>query len=1290
MSTTGLELKNYLNLKFNWKKVSKVRNTTRRPASKMLKLGQPGNRNSPKGIEVPEFPEYEKPQRSASQRRLSASIEHVPIKKRRFLLRSPSPPSQSPHPNDFKEVGDERSHSDWQTSMDSVEKEQENRELLSSSSAGAIQSLSGKFLKCTSEVRCHNEDFSGIAMLADAACNDSLENSANIPRNVSVGVLVQLQDGSASSLNRFGDTVSSQISDRFAEVQDQSAIVAYRDETIESLVTSDTVENVHCNTEDSMALLSNDFSESNDTAKTAEEDKRSSGGLRDGRWHWDLNVVMDEWEEPLEDETVASGLNNRESRILNCLQTQNLDSAGCSDMHDESEKVENANELALLPSLSQLSKDEMLSNVGLSSLVSDAEEHGLDGLSGSERSFLKDDCVSSSVGIHAPETSLLLDSKVHEHMDTRMSDINYNLHLQLDDSKAQGSADNQKKDAARNSIEAINGCSVSSVHVVQSVEVKDEPYDFSCQREEPCPFVVEKREPAFLHGSVVGEASKEPNAALNRDDVYHGEKGDISYSENEFGNVSYQTAEPDAVAGDTIVTKLETISDSVCNPEDMGLLFVAAGSEPPFRDGGLKETIERSPVINPFKISMSEDYTANQEVQIPVHSPANNLGKFHSEESLDGDPDSHVSHEDCGGCGNVNDVEGGYDSYLEDGELREPVGPFWVENEGEEAEHVDYDSDNRDGCDTADATNEPVLSLGKVLGGVENDHRSLSDQCNYMDDQPTSEKSNTPDGHHEVFETEIKAGRKATDGSASLNKNEIDTSEIVGDSSAETVGGTTPKGELLPWMDLSVSSDKKDADSIRRSSSNNSASMRDGDEMQTGSDESMGKGRSSLQLDGRDGSSNYGVKSDVTNFAAGNGDGIMASPDDDASPGVRKSTIISTSKSGYPHLMRKGGTAERDDTYAMGKAKQRDVSPGNAFQGRFERYIGINNRGYRGGYRRPRIYENANTADAMHNHFVRRERSFSPIFNRPDHLPQGHRRSRSRSKSRSPDFRTDARGGRMRISYHQNNHAAAADHMRGRRSPPGRLFIQGQRFDHAMDSPGRLRGDDCPRPMVRPPPVRYSDINSSGRSYEYDEGEDFKRKPHLPRSHRRSRSRSRTRSPEFRSEGRMGAMRVPYQPRAGNHIRDRRSPVGAFRPGQRFDPTVSSGGGRMGPDDYVRPIMRPVRFSDASQSGQGNNEYENDEFRRKPRKVFERIHPMRHYEMAGEVRRFQYDAAEDNNNDMPQNFRSTDRRSGDVLRSGREERGSTRYNSDRVYYSGPKSMGIRDFGDDAHPRPVRP
>ncbi|GMH18384.1 hypothetical protein Nepgr_020225 [Nepenthes gracilis] len=165
---------------------------------------------------------------------------------------------------------------------------------------------------------------------------------------------------------------------------------------------------------------------------------------------------------------------------------------------------------------------------------------------------------------------------------------------------------------------------------------------------------------------------------------------------------------------------------------------------------------------------------------------------------------------------------------------------------------------------------------------------------------------------------------------------------------------------------------------------------------------------------------------------------------------------------------------------------------------------------------------------------------------------------------------------------------------------------------------------------------------------------DYKRKPHHRQSHRRSCSSSRSQSPEFSSEARIGTMRLPHQSRVANQM-DERSPVRLF------------GRGRMSLDDYSRPIFRGT-------------------LGRNPQEMLERFHPSIDYDGDGDAGQFQYDSEDMN---AARGFRRADRRSSDVLgESPREGRGSTGYNLERTYYSGKKPLRMRGHSEEAQRRAI--
>ncbi|XP_057489722.1 uncharacterized protein LOC130775619 [Actinidia eriantha] len=233
----------------------------------------------------------------------------------------------------------------------------------------------------------------------------------------------------------------------------------------------------------------------------------------------------------------------------------------------------------------------------------------------------------------------------------------------------------------------------------------------------------------------------------------------------------------------------------------------------------------------------------------------------------------------------------------------------------------------------------------------------------------------------------------------------------------------------------------------------------------------------------------------------------------------------------------------------------------------------------------------------------------------------------------------------------------------------------------------------------------FSPVVSRGASFSqpYRKSPSRSRSPvawHLQRE--RNIARRFSRSPDFRSDARIERTRIPFRksnfeadeeddfmfpPRSrfspprhsrwthdrnfvGALSRDRESPGRIFGQNQRFD---SMGSQRLKSDDHFRPTIRPERFTELS--GGPNREYNN--YGNDPDKTKNGDR----YEMIHRRRRPRYDA-EDNFEGYNGHDKGTDRR--DMPRSGGGPRGSFRYNNEKIYTSGPKS--IQDYDDvDASP-----
>ncbi|KAJ9555134.1 hypothetical protein OSB04_009748 [Centaurea solstitialis] len=170
--STVLELTNLINSDFTWTKVSKgCRSSSRRP------------RRIRKGLEMP-VSESEKLGVSVLGCHFSEKDEHIPIKKRRFLFRASSPPRSTFNPS---LEGAERHASSPKASSLVLPLNPNTTRLPAESETvtGSCQRASDddkldekglvKVIKETGE----DEDFSGISILAAAACSNSLGAEAD-------------------------------------------------------------------------------------------------------------------------------------------------------------------------------------------------------------------------------------------------------------------------------------------------------------------------------------------------------------------------------------------------------------------------------------------------------------------------------------------------------------------------------------------------------------------------------------------------------------------------------------------------------------------------------------------------------------------------------------------------------------------------------------------------------------------------------------------------------------------------------------------------------------------------------------------------------------------------------------------------------------------------------------------------------------------------------------------------------------------------------------------------------
>lgn len=283
---------------------------------------------------------------------------HVPIKKRRFLLRSPSPPPVQTSPCAEETVNHTGSQD---VSNKLVPLQSSSSDINLSQIVDANNNIGAKKSDKSNERFCEDEDFSGISILAAAACSSSLgrdcgyaddgtgiEESSVLERAREVSTNIETRSSSKALSKE--DVINS------SEMSSGATSSCISTEPLAELVSISTTVNSSQKVAtigkglkdassgvDSLTFSSNvSCDEDENTVRT----QRPSS--RDDRLHWDLNVVMDAWEEPFDDPSAQNDFaHNISQDVGKSNHTDNIELEG-HDMRDNLETAYAA-ERCLLP-----------------------------------------------------------------------------------------------------------------------------------------------------------------------------------------------------------------------------------------------------------------------------------------------------------------------------------------------------------------------------------------------------------------------------------------------------------------------------------------------------------------------------------------------------------------------------------------------------------------------------------------------------------------------------------------------------------------------------------------------------------------------------------------------------------------------------------------------------------------------------------------------------------------------------------------------------------------------------
>ncbi|XP_062120346.1 uncharacterized protein LOC133834684 [Humulus lupulus] len=259
ISAKGLEPTNFINPDLTWKTVSKGYRRSSRRSRKPVDRSPKSDAETDKGTESPSettVSESEKLGVAVLGHRFSEKVEQVPIKKRRFTVRSPSPPPCFSSPN---EHDDQFLDGPYSSDQGSCLKLFTKKRLIAMDASRKIKNVKHDF----------NEDFSGIEILAAAAaCNNSVDDDLP-PKEC-----ISSKEGTCFSSRNTVVEAASEDSD-FPEHADKTHHGGAND---------------NCNDVDTRKV-------------------ERSVSSRDVRLHWDLNVEMDAWEQPCDTIIVDSQTN---------------------------------------------------------------------------------------------------------------------------------------------------------------------------------------------------------------------------------------------------------------------------------------------------------------------------------------------------------------------------------------------------------------------------------------------------------------------------------------------------------------------------------------------------------------------------------------------------------------------------------------------------------------------------------------------------------------------------------------------------------------------------------------------------------------------------------------------------------------------------------------------------------------------------------------------------------------------------------------------------------------------
>lgn len=1206
MNTVRVELTEAISTNLNWK-ISKGYRSAPRRSRKLVdrsqKLGVELAEKSARSPSETTVSESEKLGVAVLGRRFGDKIEHVPIKKRRFMVRSPSPPPHlsSPHLEDNQPPLDGRRASGQKSCPKSIVKKHPTRSDASTltrlchsvADSGVNESLN----EVTNQKPGGGEDFSGIEILAAAACNNSINDDMNPVEGNSVGEDLSQDGKDASTSERpseqtFVSTSSTEMeaASEFSEARDAS-VSAILEESVASL------ETVHSSIKDipqEDKIESSSFEANGVRINPSEghdEAVARSISSKDVRLHWDLNVTMDAWDEPCD-------------MVIGDPQTTAVD--------DISMNNKQGSEALEIPGVED-AKNDIASTV---QPLADNDEQGLEACPEFEMSNGK--CVpadnalgpSKDTGMGAKASSQ--DASVDTCVD----------HSPCDDIMVTGPV-SEETNKTPPPILAVKHMTEDTAPGVQlGVTVCSE----SVKVENPAIACVPEGASCEIESTVLDDDGKGSGATSSFHD-------DPKSPEEMMGVESCHSLAPVVLEVKPVAKTEDMAADiSKLDCDDKSASGASIGEGLSLVTLTAKEPVE----------AISETHTVDSLPKAAAGSSSGeqchygegttcSLGRVTTEDPSNDNCDLDVCQDDKDhmvGKEKTMEHEAGYESQYEDGELRESDVPYWEENEfeDEEAECVDYGSDT---CDS-DAAHDSIS--GKVGMGLEcretevfgSESREINRNAKVVRGLSPGSDNMCEKNEHSLRQCSMGSKTK-TSGSDQLPGD----SEASSNRTAEATEGCTGRRHAANYFDglggkyspaevggsvASNTLNRMGPVCARRRLHNFDMSFRS---EEAGSDQSMGKEKSDSRMHSKSSGGAHLVnpsggywdskhrESPSYHGSFGSGrprpksvvesHGFEMDPDDTFSEAagvhnrVRRQAISFSSNRLYQPPLRRRSPAERNDTHNMhrGVIPMRDTSPDRR---RFRRYPQGVSRGIREEYHRPMPDDPNECSYNVPRRMARRDQSTSPPGRGPIYYGRPYKKFQSRCRSRSP------------LSWGLPRERNDVSRHRGSRSPDYRL-------DSKMDKP-------------RVPFQKHS----FGAKYEVGGFMSPPKRRFSPQQNSR-----------WFDDSNSGV---------DHNFRGRRLAGRRFQQGQRIDSVRSSR--RLSSDDYFEPMSRPARFSELASGGGRECRYEgSDDDRRKHDGRFEIIHRVRRYDSDGVVRQFRYDEEDRFASRNTQNYDDCDNRAAD-------------------------------------------